>query len=260
MKEPLIFDIALGQTKPNSMHNRDGHCPFCEPSQLTDILDTSGSIIWLMNKYPVLKHTWPTVIIETPPHVHTEYSKLPLLDAVHILEFGRMKWEEVKSDPRFTSVLFFKNYGPMSGGSIYHPHSQIIGLEDYDYREDIHREHFEGWIIYEEDGLRITLSNHPIHGFFEFNMRFNPQFDTSILAKYLQRTLRYVLEGFSKYVKSYNLFFYDINDGYHYLKIVPRYITSPLFIGYGIPQVCHETRALEVIRHIQSYLHNSLEV
>ena len=60
MKEPLIFDIALGQTKPNSMHNRDGHCPFCEPSQLTDILDTSGSIIWLMNKYPVLKHTWPT--------------------------------------------------------------------------------------------------------------------------------------------------------------------------------------------------------
>jgi len=213
-----------------------------------------------MNKYPVLKHTWPTVIIETPPHVHTEYSKLPLLDAVHILEFGRMKWEEVKSDPRFTSVLFFKNYGPMSGGSIYHPHSQIIGLEDYDYREDIHREHFKGWIIYEEDGLRITLSNHPIHGFFEFNMRFDPQLDTSILAKYLQRTLRYVLEGFSKYVKSYNLFFYDINDGYHYLKIVPRYITSPLFIGYGIPQVCHETRALEVIRHIQSYLHNSLEV
>ena len=168
MKEPLIFDIALGQTKPNSMHNRDGHCPFCEPSQLTDILDTSGSIIWLMNKYPVLEHTWPTVIIETPPHVHTEYSKLPLLDAVHILEFGRIKWGEVKSDPRFTSVLFFKNYGPMSGGSIYHPHSQIIGLEDYDYREDIHREHFEGWTIYEEDGLRITLSNRPIHGFFEF--------------------------------------------------------------------------------------------
>ena len=238
MKEPLIFDIALGQTKPNSMHNRDGHCPFCEPSQLTDILDTSGSIIWLMNKYPVLKHTWPTVIIETPPHVHTEYSKLPLLDAVHILEFGRMKWEEVKSDP----------------------HSQIIGLEDYDYREDIHREHFEGWLIYEKDGLRITLSNRPIHGFFEFNMRFDPQLDTSILAKYLQRILRYVLEGFSKYVKSYNLFFYDINDGYHYLKIVPRYITSPLFIGYGISQVCHETRALEVIRHIQPYLHNSLEV
>ena len=176
------------------------------------------------------------------------------------LEYSVCTWKEVKSDPRFTSVLFFKNYGPMSGGSIYHPHSQIIGLEDYDYREDIHKEHFEGWIIYEEDGLRITLSNRPIHGFFEFNMRFDPQLDTSILAKYLQRTLRYVLEGFSKYAKSYNLFFYDINDGYHYLKIVPRYITSPLFIGYGISQVCHETRALEVIRHIQPYLHNSLEV
>ena len=260
MKEPLIFDIALGQTKPDSMHNRDGHCPFCEPSQLTDILDTSGSIIWLMNKYPVLEHTWPTVIIETSPHVHTEYSKLPFSEAVHILEFGRTKWEEVKANPRFTSVLFFKNYGPMSGGSIYHPHSQIIGLENYDYRKDIYKEHFDGWLIHEEDGLRMTLSNRPIHGFFEFNMRFDPQLDTPILANYLQRTLRYVLEGFSKYAQSYNLFFYDINDGFHYLKIVPRYITSPLVIGYGIPQVCHETRALEVIRHIQPYLHNSLEV
>ena len=192
--------------------------------------------------------------------MHTEYSKLSFSDAVHILEFGRTKWEEVKANPRFTSVLFFKNYGPMSGGSIYHPHSQIIGLEDYDYRQDIDREHFDGWLIYEQDKLRVTLSNRPIHGFFEFNMRFDPQLDTSILASYLQRTLRYILEGFSKYTKSYNLFFYDINDGFHYLKIVPRYITSPLVIGYGIPQVCHETRALEVIRHIQPYLHNPLEV
>ena len=260
MKEPLIFDIALGQTKPNSMHNRDGHCPFCDPSQLTDILDRSESIIWLMNKYPVLERTWPTVIIETAPHVHTEYSKLPFVEAVHILEFGRAKWAQVKADPRFTSVLFFKNYGPMSGGSIYHPHSQIIGLEDYDYREDIYKEHFDGWIIHEETNLRMTLSTRPIHGFFEFNMRFDPQLDTSILANYLQRTLRYVLEDFSKYAKSYNLFFYDINDGFHYLKIVPRYVTSPLFIGYGIPQVCHEARALEVVRHIQPYLHNPLEV
>ena len=260
MNKPLRFNIALGRTKPVNIRNEEVRCPFCDRSKLTDILDTSGHIIWLMNKYPVLEHTWPTVIIETSPHVHTEYSKLPFSEAVHILEFGRTKWEEVKDNPRFTSVLFFKNYGPMSGGSIYHPHSQIIGLENYDYREDIHKEHFDGWLIHEEDGLRMTLSNRPIHGFFEFNMRFDPQLDTPILANYLQRTLRYVLEGFSKYAKSYNLFFYDINDGFHYLKIVPRYITSPLVIGYGIPQVCHETRALEVIRHIQPYLHNSLEV
>ena len=213
-----------------------------------------------MNKYPVLQHTWPTVIIETPPHVHTEYSKQPLSEAIHILEFGRKKWEQVKGDPRFRSVLFFKNYGPMSGGSIYHPHSQIIGLEDYDYRQDIHEEHFEGWLIHEEPGLRMTLSNRPINGFFEFNMRFDPHLETSILANYLQRTLRYLLEGFSKYAKSYNLFFYDIGDGFHYIKIVPRYVTSPLVIGYVIPQVCNEERALEVIRHIQPYLHNSLEV
>lgn len=65
MNEPLIFNIAMGRTKPENIRHREVACPFCAVDKLTDILETKGDIIWLMNKYPVLDRTWPTVIIET---------------------------------------------------------------------------------------------------------------------------------------------------------------------------------------------------
>ena len=57
MNEPLIFDIALGRTKPFNMTNSAIRCPFCDVENLTNILDKKGHMIWLMNKYPVLKNT-----------------------------------------------------------------------------------------------------------------------------------------------------------------------------------------------------------
>ena len=135
MNEPLIFDIALGRTKPVNMRDASVRCPFCDRSKLTDILAQDGHIIWLMNKYPVLKD----------------------------------KWHETISTKEFESVLFFKNHGPMSGGSIRHPHSQIIGLRNYDYHEDITVENMNGWLLHEDQDIRITLSKHPIIGFFECN-------------------------------------------------------------------------------------------
>ena len=138
MNKPLRFNIELGRTKPVNIRNEQVRCPFCDRSKLTDILDTSGHIIWLMNKYPVLEKTWPTVIIETETD-EGEFSTLPADEAAHILQFGLDKWRETRQRKEFKSVLFFKNHGYMSGGSIRHPHSQIIGLENYDYHKDITR-------------------------------------------------------------------------------------------------------------------------
>lgn len=250
----LVFDIALAQTKPESIRQRDAVCPFCDPSALTDILATSGPIIWLMNKYPVLSDAWQTVIIETAPEDHREYSQLSLEEATHILDFSLEKWEEVKASSEFASVLFFKNFGPMSGGSIYHQHSQIVGLRNYDYREDIKPHHFQGWTLHEETDLSITLSQEPLVGFFEFNMQFPPSVSRRTLAMRVQQVLRYLLTEFSKFTPSYNLFFYDLQDDHYYLKLVPRYVTSPLFIGYQIPQVCNQERAQHIRHILQSYL------
>ena len=78
MNEPLIFDIALGRTKPVNMRDASVRCPFCDRSNLTDILAQDGHIIWLMNKYPVLQDTWPTVIIETEA-TKASYLPFPLM-------------------------------------------------------------------------------------------------------------------------------------------------------------------------------------
>ena len=68
MKEPLIFDLHLGKEKPITLqgqaHNTNS-CPFCHVDSLENIMDRDGNIIWLMNKFPVLRGTWPTVVIET---------------------------------------------------------------------------------------------------------------------------------------------------------------------------------------------------
>ena len=110
MNKPLRFNIALGRTKPVNIRNEEVRCPFCDRSKLTDILDTSGHIIWLMNKYPVLDKTWPTVIIETETD-EGEFSTLPADEAARILQFGLDKWRETRERKEFKSVLFFKNHG-----------------------------------------------------------------------------------------------------------------------------------------------------
>ena len=48
MNEPLIFDIALGRTKPVNMRDASVRCPFCDRSKLTDILAQDGHIIGYM--------------------------------------------------------------------------------------------------------------------------------------------------------------------------------------------------------------------
>ncbi|WP_288189820.1 DUF4931 domain-containing protein [uncultured Veillonella sp.] len=255
MNNPLLFNIAMGRTKPENIRHKDADCPFCHPEQLTDILAQDGSIIWLMNKYPVLERTWQTVIIEGDD-CHSEYSRFPLDKAEHVLSFSLEKWQETMARPEFTSVLYFKNYGPMSGGSIRHPHSQIVGLYDYDYREDIKEYHLDGWTVGETDAYRITISDKPIIGFFEFNIQFDPHCHRRVLALRIQQILRYLLGDFSRYAASYNLFFYDLHSSHYYVKIVPRYLTSPLYVGYRISQVGNDERIHSMLDELRAAIKN----
>ncbi|MCF0158237.1 MAG: DUF4931 domain-containing protein [Veillonella sp.] len=252
MKEPLIFDIAMGRTKPFNMKNETIRCPFCDTSKLTDILDRDGHIIWLMNKFPVLRDTWPTVIIETEGD-EGELSTLPIDEATRIIDFGRAKWRETMSSKEFTSVLFFKNHGPMSGGSLRHPHSQIIGLKNYDYHQDITPNHMKGWLLHEDQNVYITLSTHPIIGFFEYNLRYKPTAPSRAITLRLQQTIRFVLHNLAQFSQSYNYFFYDLNDGYEYIKVVPRYVAPPLYVGYQITQTCDDERAAQILKDITPF-------
>lgn len=104
MNEPLIFNIAMGRTKPENIRHREVACPFCAVDKLTDILETKGDIIWLMNKYPVLDRTWPTVIIETHD-CFSEYSRYSPETATEVLDFslrnGKKPWPAKNSNPSY---------------------------------------------------------------------------------------------------------------------------------------------------------------
>ncbi|MBP2240402.1 ATP adenylyltransferase/5',5'''-P-1,P-4-tetraphosphate phosphorylase II [Cytobacillus eiseniae] len=234
-KTHLSFNTGIGQQKPNSIRNKEQSCPFCAKEQLTDILAVDGSIILLKNKYPVLEHTYQTVLIETD-ECDGELSTYSADHLMKLIRFGLTHWLEMMKEVEFQSVIFFKNHGPLSGGTIAHPHMQIIGLNEIDYTEKVEASDFEGLIISENQGTVFSISTAPRVGFYEFNVKLGDIQDITFFAKYIQTAAHYILHSFPFKCSSYNLFFYLYEDEI-YAKMIPRFITTPLFIGYLIPQV-----------------------
>ena len=108
---------------------------------------------------------------------------------------------------------------------------------------------FQGFVIDEQNGVQLNLAKEPQNGFFEFNIRLDNLNAVNQMADYIQIIIHYLLHHFHKNCKSYNLFFYQIK-GKIWAKVVPRFITSPLLIGYLLPQVSN--RAVEVVKEIQN--------
>jgi ATP adenylyltransferase/5',5'''-P-1,P-4-tetraphosphate phosphorylase II len=231
----LLFNTSIGVQKPENYRNKAQACPFCERDQLTDILAVEGPIILLKNKYPVLQDTYQTVLIETDD-CQAEFSTYALDHLHKLLRFGIKHWLGMEESGHYKSVIFYKNHGPFSGGTIAHPHMQIIGLEDIDCEEKMEEKLFQGIMIAEENGVRITLSTKPRIGFYEFNIEMDDSCYVEMFGKYVQTAVHYIMNNFPFKAGSYNVFFHHINQKI-YAKVVPRFITTPLFIGYGIPQV-----------------------
>jgi hypothetical protein len=231
----LHFNTSIGVQKPENIRNKEQPCPFCAREQLTDILAVDGPIIFLKNKYPVLENAYQTVLIETDD-CHAELSTYPSGHLHKLLKFGLKHWLEMENSGRYESVIFFKNYGPFSGGTIAHPHMQIIGLNDLDYKENIEEEAFKGILIRQSNGVCFSLSTRPRIGFYEFNVQMNEIGYAEEFGEYIQTAAHYILHHFPFKSTSYNVFFYHFNENV-YAKIVPRFVTTPIYIGYGLPQV-----------------------
>lgn len=254
MNKYLEFNISIGQQKPESIINTETKCPFCDRSSLASIIDKDGDILLVKNKYPVLHDTLQTVLIETS-ECQSELSEYSKAHLYRLLRFGINHWLEMHDSGKYASVLFFKNHGPLSGGTIRHPHMQIIGLKNVDYHEYFAKSHFDGILIDRQDGVELNISTSPRIGFSEFNvLMLNNNDNIEQMADYIQATVHFLLNDFNKKCKSYNLFFYLIENLIH-VKIVPRFPTSPIYIGYGIPQVSNQlTMTVEKFKNL--YFHH----
>jgi galactose-1-phosphate uridylyltransferase len=247
----LRFNSHVGNQKPESIHNRQAACPFCDREALRDVLDTRGPMIFLKNAFPVLEPAFQTVLIETDA-CEAEFSTYSREHARAVIRFGYEKWRELEASGEYASVIFYKNHGPYSGGSLRHPHMQIIGLHELDYAANVRPEEFEGLPIFARPGLTLNVSTHPRIGFFEFNaLAEEPEAPGALdaLADVVQDAAHYVMHHFHKACTSYNLFFYRLEGGRVAVKIVPRFVTTPLFVGYSIPQVSN--RLEEVVEEIR---------
>jgi ATP adenylyltransferase/5',5'''-P-1,P-4-tetraphosphate phosphorylase II len=244
----LIFNTSIGIKKPDNIRNTQLPCPFCARDQLSGILVEDGPILLVKNKFPVLENTYQTVLIETD----TCEAELSTYEPEHLhrlIEFGLKHWLEMEESGVYESVLFFKNHGPLSGGSISHPHMQIIGLKEVDYKENTSEEYFEGIEINERNGVRFSLSTKPRVGFYEFNVQMSDSGYVEEFGEYLQMAAHYILNHFPFKGTSYNMFFYHLN-GEIYVKIVPRFVTTPIYIGYDIPQVPNNLEWM--VEHVKS--------
>jgi UDPglucose--hexose-1-phosphate uridylyltransferase len=65
------------------------------------------------------------VIIETPDH-DASLATLSVDEVTEVLLAFRERAIDLKKDPRFEYILFFKNHGEAAGASLEHPHSQLI--------------------------------------------------------------------------------------------------------------------------------------
>lgn len=231
----LHFNTSIGVQKPENIRNKQQPCPFCDREQLSDIIAENGQMLLLKNKYPVLENAYQTVLIETD-QCEAEFSTYEQEHLHRLLQFGINHWLMMEASGEYESVIYFKNHGPLSGGTISHPHMQIIGLQDLNYKEKVNEEVFEGLVIKEQNEVRLTLSTRPRVGFYEFNVRMNDQGYRKEFGQYLQNSVHYILNHFPFKASSYNIFFHHLG-GYVYAKMIPRFVTTPLYIGYGLPQV-----------------------
>ncbi len=249
-QQQLFFSSDISSQKPNTIRNKSTDCPFCRTEDLEGILEREGNIIWLMNKYPTLKDAHQTVIIETDEctsdmrHYSTSHMR-------NLMRFCLTKWQEVEATGSYQSVILFKNHGPYSGGSISHPHLQIIGMKDVDYHQNITMANFEGTNVFTHKGVELTVSAYPIIGFTEFNLLVSADKPSDTFPDMLQVLVRYILDGFHKACNSFNLFFYRFNDKI-ICKAIPRFVVSPLFVGYKIPQVLMDKELIRMTKDLSA--------
>jgi galactose-1-phosphate uridylyltransferase len=169
------------------------------------------------------------------------------------LKFGIRHWLELEKDPQYQSVIFYKNHGPLSGGTIRHPHMQIVALEDVDYKSKIEPKHFQGVEIYKDNSVEFNISSFPIMGFREFNVKLFDMEKVETMGDCIQAAVRFLVDNPESKCDSYNLFFYNMGK-YIVCKIVARYVVSPLFVGYMIPQVANDIE-MTAKKVIEDFLH-----
>ena len=228
----IKFNTDIGRTKPATLTHAETACPFCDVKNLTGIIDTDDDIIFLRNKYNVIEGADQFVLIEGLECL-SDMPDYPKEKMRRVIKMGVRHWENLLASGKYEEVLFFKNYGIMSGGTIRHPHMQLVGFPKLKSELLFDEAELRGLVIAERDGVEFNISTCPRVGFGELNVVLDLGGSINTLADFIQIAVHYVMNFFSKKCTSYNIFFYRRAEKI-FAKVMPRYATSPYFVGYNI--------------------------
>ena len=229
----IKFNTDIGRTKPENLVHAEAACPFCDVEHLVNIIDTDDDIIFLRNKYNVIEGADQFVLIEGR-ECNSDMPAYPKEKMRRVINMGVKHWKNLLASGKYEEVLFFKNYGIMSGGTIRHPHMQLVGFPRLKSELLFDEEELRGIVIAKRDGVEFNISNCPRVGFGELNVVVEKGGSLAALADFIQISVHYITNFFKKRNgTSYNIFFYRRGEKI-FAKIMPRYATSPYFVGYNI--------------------------
>ena len=245
----IKFNTDVGRTKPENLVHAQAPCPFCDVEHLTDILDIDGDIIFLRNKYKVIEGADQFVLIEGR-ECKTDMPAYSKEKMRRVIKMGIKHWRNLLASGKYAEVLFFKNYGIMSGGTIRHPHMQLVGFPELKSELLFDEAELRGIVIDERDGVEFNISNCPRVGFGELNIVVEAGGSLDALADFIQVGVHYVMNHLGKKITSYNIFFYRRAEKI-FAKVMPHYATSPYFVGYNIHFLPNNVE--RIAKEIQEY-------
>lgn len=248
--ERVYFDRGTNLKKPDTIRNKKTSCPFCDVDNLENIIKQQDDMIWLKNKFSTIKDSDMTVIIETDK-CESDMHEYSIESLSKLLEFAVVNWQQMETDERYKSAIMFKNKGRLSGGTLSHPHMQIIGFKHADGNKQIKLENVQGREVVLGNDISFNISTLPLVNFIEVNKQITNDYVS--LAKFVKYMTNYFEDNFwGKVDASYNLFFYTLEDEL-YLKIIPRYPTSPITLGFGISQIYDDENIDAYVSRFEEY-------
>lgn len=235
----IVLDTNITKKKPSTVGKVTGDvsCPFCEISTGKGdnvIIGRKNKIIWMENKFPMLKDAYQTVLVETDNCID-DLSTYSFEHAVDLFRFALEKRYELLSTGAYKEVLFFKNHGVLSDSSVHHAHMQLVGLKEHQWSTKEVKESLEGFEVHREDRVQVNVSATPLGEFYEFNVTWEKEDDSFKWVHWVQTIIRYIKTFKNGKMSDYNLAFYEI-EGMRILKIIPRKPISVYFLGYGLKQ------------------------
>ncbi len=245
----IYFNRVINQQKPSTLKNEKEQCPFCDHRKLADTISQKDDMLVVRNKYNTLEDSDMFVLIETAK-CGCELEDYSISKTLNLLEYAISLRQKLVSTNKYRSVALFKNKGLMSSGTISHSHMQLIGFKNINCMEDVTCDHVQGVEISIENMSKFNLSTNPLISFLEFNIKISN--DLLAVSKAVNLIVNYIDKTYWGNKSSYNIFFYQINDDI-YLKIIPRYPTSSIKLGYNITQR-YDVNELNIIKdHILQF-------